>query len=61
MEEEQEEEMRLLLIVDTRDGKKALSSRRIVEGDVVGIKAPLWEVEVQGVRWAVGVDWKVLQ
>lgn len=28
-------------------------------GSVVGIKAPVWEVEVKGVRWGVGANWKV--
>lgn len=28
-------------------------------GSVVGIKAPVWEVEVEGVRWGVGANWKV--
>ncbi|KAH7350776.1 hypothetical protein BKA65DRAFT_582795 [Rhexocercosporidium sp. MPI-PUGE-AT-0058] len=29
-------------------------------GKMVGIKGPVWEVLVEGVKWGVGVDWKVL-
>ena len=29
-------------------------------GKMVGIKGPVWEVVVEGVKWGVGVDWKVL-
>ncbi|KAL5321930.1 hypothetical protein ACEPPN_009894 [Leptodophora sp. 'Broadleaf-Isolate-01'] len=29
-------------------------------GKMVGIKGPVWEVVVEGEKWGVGVDWKVL-
>lgn len=29
-------------------------------GCVIGIKEPIWEVEVERERWRVGVEWKVL-
>lgn len=29
-------------------------------GVVVGVRAPTWEVEVEGRRWRVAVDWRVL-
>ena len=29
-------------------------------GKVVGIKGPVWEVVLEGLKWGVGVDWKVL-
>lgn len=29
-------------------------------GKRVGIKGPVWEVHIEGERWGVGVDWKVL-
>jgi hypothetical protein len=29
-------------------------------GKTVGIKGPVWEVVIEGVKWGVGVDWKVL-
>ncbi|KAK0108263.1 hypothetical protein ONS95_003080 [Cadophora gregata] len=30
-------------------------------GKMVGIKGPVWEIVVEGVKWGVGVDWKVLR
>ena len=32
--------------------------KEVVKGSVVGIKAPVWEVEVEGVRWGVGANWR---
>ncbi|KAF7898249.1 hypothetical protein EAF00_004695 [Botryotinia globosa] len=29
-------------------------------GRIVGIKGPVWEIVVDGVKWSVGVEWKVL-
>lgn len=29
-------------------------------GRVVGVKGPVWEVVIEGERWGVGVEWKVL-
>ncbi|KAG4440516.1 hypothetical protein IFR05_003986 [Cadophora sp. M221] len=29
-------------------------------GKIVGIKGPVWEVVIEGEKWGVGVDWKVL-
>ncbi|KAG9200494.1 hypothetical protein G6514_007005 [Epicoccum nigrum] len=29
-------------------------------GDVVGVKAPTWDVDVGGEKWVVGVEWMVL-
>jgi hypothetical protein len=29
-------------------------------GERVGIKGPVWEVLLEGQKWGVGVDWKVL-
>ncbi|ESZ96504.1 hypothetical protein SBOR_3126 [Sclerotinia borealis F-4128] len=34
--------------------------RDVEIGRVVGIKRPVWEVVVEGEKWGVGVDWKVL-
>ncbi|KUJ15779.1 uncharacterized protein LY89DRAFT_707926 [Mollisia scopiformis] len=33
---------------------------RVEAGKRVGIKGPVWEVVVEGVKWGVGVEWKVL-
>lgn len=32
----------------------------IEKGRIVGIKGPVWEVIIEGCKWGVGVDWKVL-
>lgn len=38
-----------------------LQRRKEVEvGRVIGIKGPIWEVVIEGEKWGVGVDWKVL-
>ncbi|EKD13754.1 uncharacterized protein L3040_005631 [Drepanopeziza brunnea f. sp. 'multigermtubi'] len=29
-------------------------------GKTVGIKGPVWEVVIEGEKWGIGVDWKVL-
>ncbi len=29
-------------------------------GKRVGITGPVWEVMIEGIKWGVGVDWKVL-
>ncbi|TEY22896.1 hypothetical protein BOTCAL_1529g00020 [Botryotinia calthae] len=29
-------------------------------GKMVGVKGPVWEIMVEGVKWGVGVEWKVL-
>ncbi|GIZ42732.1 hypothetical protein CKM354_000599100 [Cercospora kikuchii] len=50
-----ESEARVLLIMD---GKRA--SRNMFPDSIVGIRAPCWEVELEGRNWIVGVDWKAL-
>lgn len=38
-----------------------IQRRSVVEkGKTVGIKGPVWEVVIDGMKWGVGVDWKVL-
>ncbi|KAF7861517.1 hypothetical protein EAF04_008080 [Stromatinia cepivora] len=34
--------------------------REVQVGGIVGIKGPVWEIVVDGVKWGVGVEWKVL-
>lgn len=41
-------------------GARGAGSVRIREGSVVGIRAPMWEVDIAGEKWSVGVDWVVL-
>lgn len=33
---------------------------RLKSGSVVGLRAPTWDVDVEGVKWVVGVDWVLL-
>lgn len=33
---------------------------KVEVGKTVGIKSPVWEVMLEGEKWGVGVDWKVL-
>lgn len=41
-------------------GARGAGSVRIRPGGVVGVRAPLWDVDVGGETWVVGVDWVVL-
>ena len=36
------------------------NDRKIRVGMMIGIRRPVWEVEVKGVVWVVGADWGVL-
>ncbi|KAI7277245.1 hypothetical protein KC343_g2421 [Hortaea werneckii] len=33
----------------------------VVVGHVVGIRAPSWQVEIEGEMWLVAVDWKIIE
>lgn len=35
-------------------------SSNVEVGKTVGIKSPVWEVVIEGIKWGVGVDWTVL-
>jgi hypothetical protein len=37
-----------------------LRGGKVEVGKMVGIKGPVWEVVLEGVKWGVGVDWRVL-
>lgn len=50
-----DEEMSIVLVLDP---KKSLSD--VAQGSVVGVRAPTWEIELDGRAWTVGVDWKIL-
>lgn len=41
-------------------GSNSLPSSQIVPGAVIGIRAPTWEVELDGKMWTVAVDWRVV-
>ncbi|CAK3949813.1 Hypothetical predicted protein [Lecanosticta acicola] len=50
-----DEEMNLMLV---REARKTSSD--VVQGSMVGVRAPTWEMELDGRKWTVGVDWKIL-
>ena len=33
---------------------------KVAVGGIIGVKGPIWEVMIQGDKWGIGVDWKVL-
>lgn len=47
----------LMLVVDSK--KDVIVN--VPVGSTVGVRAPTWDIELDGVSWTVGVDWKVLQ
>ena len=51
-------EVRILLA--GQGGARGSGGVRIRVGGVVGIRAPMWDVDVGGEKWLVGVDWVVL-
>lgn len=51
-------EMRILLA--GQGGARGTGGVKIKVGGVVGIRAPMWDVEVGEEQWAMGVDWVVL-
>ncbi|MCJ1264106.1 hypothetical protein MMC22_003977 [Lobaria immixta] len=42
-------------------GGVAVSGGNVKNGDVVGVKRPVWEMKIAGELWSVGVDWAVLR
>jgi hypothetical protein len=56
---DQETEMKVILAGEgTAIGLQRGS--RVEAGKTVGVKGPVWEVVLEGEKWGVGVDWKVL-
>jgi hypothetical protein len=48
------------LLLAGQGGARGSAGVRIRIGSVVGIRAPMWDVEVGGEIWVVGVDWAVM-
>ena len=48
-----------LLLAAYHSGNAAQTAE-VIEGCVVGIRAPIWEIMLEGRVWTVGVDWKVV-
>ncbi|KAL9598864.1 MAG: hypothetical protein Q9219_004203 [cf. Caloplaca sp. 3 TL-2023] len=44
------------LLVGQGDGR----GREVGRGAIVGVRTPVWDVEVRGERWRVGVDWGIV-
>jgi hypothetical protein len=51
-------EMRILLA--GQGGARGAVGVKIKIGGVVGVRAPVWDVDVGGEKWLVGIDWVVL-
>lgn len=52
------EQQRVLLA--GQGGARGVSGVRVRVGSIVGIRMPMWDVELAGEKWTVGVDWSVL-
>jgi hypothetical protein len=53
-----EDEVRVLLA--GQGGARGTGGVKLKIGGNVGIRAPMWDVDVGGETWVVGVDWVVL-
>ncbi|KAF2271735.1 uncharacterized protein EI97DRAFT_258218 [Westerdykella ornata] len=55
------EDCRRVRVLLAGNGGASRSKRvRLHARDIVGIRAPLWEVDVGNKKWMVGVDWAIL-
>ena len=41
-------------------GARGAGSVRVGVGNLLGVRAPTWDVEIGGEKWIMGVDWVVL-
>jgi hypothetical protein len=51
-------ETRILLA--GQGGARGAAGVKIKIGGIVGVRAPMWDVDVGGEKWLVGIDWVVL-
>ncbi|KAH4912139.1 hypothetical protein HBI80_009180 [Parastagonospora nodorum] len=51
-------EMRILLA--GQGGARGVAGVKIKIGSIVGVRAPMWDVDVAGEKWMIGVDWVAL-
>lgn len=52
-----------IVLVQGEEGKRWVlvgDAGGVRAGCTVGVRRPTWEVEVEGERWGVGVEWAVL-
>ena len=54
------EEFETRLLLAGQGGVRGAAGVRVRVGDVVGVKAPTWDVDVGGEKWVVCVEWVVL-
>lgn len=57
--EEVEREMRMLLVGGNGAGGGQQRKRALDQGDILGLRQPIWDIILQGERWSVGVDWSI--
>lgn len=50
-----------VILAGEGQGSGLQRGEKVERGRMVGIRGPVWEVFVGGVKWGVGVDWKVLR
>jgi hypothetical protein len=55
-----DEDQSLRILLAGHGGARSSAGVKIRVGSVVGIRAPTWELDVDGEKWTVGVDWLVL-
>lgn len=48
------------LMLAGQGGARGTGGVKVRIGNSLGIRAPLWDVDVGGEKWIVGVDWVVL-
>lgn len=54
------EEFGTRLLLAGQGGVRGAAGVKVRVGDVVGVKAPTWDIDVGGEKWVVGVEWMVL-
>jgi hypothetical protein len=48
------------ILLAAMGGNRGAANVLVEAGCLLGIKAPVWNVDVNGETWTVGVDWAVL-
>lgn len=51
---------KMKVLLAGQGGARGVGGVRIKIGAVVGVRAPMWDVEVAEEKWFVGVDWVIL-
>ena len=49
-----------MLLAGEGAGTGIQKGAKVEVGRTVGVKGPIWEILLEGVKWGVGTDWKVL-